>query len=94
MTTKQFTLAAAMLAAMVSQAPAAGVNDLFNFEFYASPNIHIGTDTYRHHTDFVHYNDYYRFGRLPSASEHTTCRESWARSDEGGVVKRITCRSR
>lgn len=91
MRTTQFALAAAMLAASASGAASTEINGLFVFEYYNYPRLHIGTDQYRHHTDFVHYNDYYRFRDLRDPQEATTCRESLVPGDNGGTVRRITC---
>lgn len=91
MKTKQLVLAAAMLAASAAAAPAADINDVFVFEYYNYPRLHIGTDQYRNYTDFVHYNDYYRFGNLDDPDEHITCKEATVAGDNGGAVRRITC---
>lgn len=87
-------LSAALVSLGATQALAAGVNDFFRFEFYAAaPDRHIGTDTYRHHTDFQHYHDYYATDGYGDPKRHTSCREVRVRGEKD-TASRITCKGR
>jgi hypothetical protein len=95
---KKLTLAAAAAIALLAGAPvaqAARVNDLFRFEFRANgTDVHVGTDTYGHHTDFVHYNDYYLYGNLADPRDHASCRETRTGGANGQPIRRIVCKGR
>ena len=85
-------IAAAGATLGATQAPAAGVMDSFRFEFFAAaPDVHIGTDTYTHHSDFRHYGDYYLQPGYRDPSSHTTCRETRVLDEDGRAIRRITC---
>jgi hypothetical protein len=79
----------------VSQASAAGIMDSFRFEFYAAaPDLHIGTDNYRHPSDFSHYGDYYLTPGYGDPRLHTSCRESILQDEDGATIRRIDCYER
>ena len=79
----------------VQQASAVGIMDSFRFEFYAAaPDLHIGTDTYTHPSDFRHYGDYYLYPGYGDPQRNISCSETRVRGEDGRTVQRINCRGR
>lgn len=85
-----FAATAILGLSVAAVAPAQAV-ELFDFEFRAGGQHHIGTDNYRHYNDFRHNNDYYKFEGFLDPERHANCRTE---RDRSGDTQRVECRGK
>jgi len=86
-------IAAAGATVVATQASAAVYVNSFRFQLGAAtaPPLY---DDYKHHSDFLHYDDYYVTPGYGDPYRHTSCVETRVPGPEGRTISRITCYGR